>query len=290
MWGILGSANSSQNPLTAAWNMSTVAAESLYLPGFMDWQYITSGTAPVPVLPASQYLPALNFYSQALYTALNIGPPSARYSGYQGYADYSGWSSLGVYAKWQKLSTSADTVSKILNLVWTDVAANAVVGTRGWGLTSAASTDPTGFAPSTHISAKDLNPAPSTQVPVVLYHPTIKYQLPFAVPAFVALAITLVVIITLLLLAIRGKTGVKRMRKFLDATSVARITTRFSWTPVLDQETKSFVNEYGKRHVTITYTAIIPEEVDAADEPEKPDDESQVKEDATSSPLITRVK
>jgi hypothetical protein len=273
--------------------MSTIAAESLYLPGFMDWLYITSGTAPVPSLPASQYLPALNFYSQALYSALNIGPPVARYSGYQGYADYSGWSSLGVYAKWQKLSASADMVSQILNLVWTDVAANAVVGTRGWGLTSAASTDPTGFAPSANISSMDLNTAPSTEVPVLLYHQTIRYQLPFAVPAIVTLAIMLVVFIMLLLLAIRGKTGVKRMRKFLDATSMGRITARFLWTPVLGQETKSFVNEYGKRHVTITYTAIIPDEGNATDEPKKPHDEknlepnesNQLEEDATSKLL-----
>lgn len=285
MWGIVGSANSSQNPLTTAWNMSTIAAESLYLPGFMDWNYITSGTAPVPRLPASQYLPALNFYPQALYTALNFGPPSTRYSGYQGYADYSGWSSLGVYAKWQKLSASAETVSQIINLVWTDVAANAVVGTRGWGLTSAASTDPTGFAASVNISSKDLNPAPSTQVPVVLYHQTIRYRLPFAVPAFVALAITVVVLVMLVLLAIRGKTGVKQMRKFLDATSVGRIIARFSWTPVVDPETKTFVNDYGKRHVMITYAAIIPEEGDAADAPKKLGDENQLGEDATSNLL-----
>ena len=276
MWGILGSANSSISPLAATWNMSTIAAESLYLPGFMDWLSL-SGTAPIPALPSSQYLPALNFYSQALYTALNIGPPNVRASGYQGYADYSGWSSLGVYAKWQKLSASADTVSQILNLVWTDVAANAVVGTRGWGLTSAASTDLKGFVTSAdasaNISATELNPAPTTQVPVVLYHQRIRYRLPFAVPAFVALAITLVVLVALLVLAIRGKTGAKRMREFLDATSMGRITTRLLWTPVVDENTKSFVDEYGKRQLVITSSAIVHEEGDAGDEPDKPDDE-----------------
>lgn len=276
MWGIIGSANSSLSPLAATWNMSTIAAESLYLPGFMDGFY-WSGITPVPDLPSSQYLPALNFYSQALYTALNIGPPSVRASGYQGYADYSGWSSLGVYAKWQKLSTSADTVSQILNLVWTDMAANAVVGTRGWGLTSVASTDLKGFVTSvdssTNISETELNPAPTTQVPVVLYHQNIRYKLPFAVPAFVTLAITLVVLVTLLVLVIRGKTGAKRMREFLDATSMGRITTRLLWTPVVDQETKKFVDTYGKRHLVITSTAIVHEEEGACDEPEKPDDE-----------------
>lgn len=256
--------------------MSTIAAESLYLPGFMDWLSL-SGTTPIPALPSSQYLPALNFYSQALYTALNIGPPFVRASGYQGYADYSGWSSLGVYAKWQKLSTSADTVSQILNLVWTDVAANAVVGTRGWGLTSAASTDPKGFIPSAdvnaNISSTGLNPAPATQIPVVLYHQRIRYQLPFAVPAFVALAITVVFLVAILVLAIRGKTGAKRMREFLDATSMGRITARLLWTPVVDEKTQSFVDEYGKRHLVITSTAIVHEEGDAADQPEKMDDE-----------------
>jgi hypothetical protein len=120
---------------------------------------------------------------------------------------------------------------------------------------------------------------------VVLYHQRIRYQLPFALPAFVALAITLVVLVTLVLLAIRGKTGAKQMRKFLDATSMGRITARFLWTPVLGQETKSFVNEYGKRHVTITYTAIILEEVNAGDEPEKSDESNQLDADATSNLL-----
>lgn len=274
MWGILGSANSSQSPLGTAWNMSTIAAESLYLPGFMDWDFM-SGTAPVPVLPGSQYLPALNFYSQALYTAMNIGPPVRKYSGYQGYADYSGWSSLGVYAKWQNLSSSADTVSQILNLVWTDVAANAVVGTRGWGLTSAASTDSAAFVPSANVSSTDLNPAPLTQVPVVLYHQRIQYRLPFAVPAIVALAITLIALVTLLVLAIQGKTGANRMRNFLDATSMGRSTAQLLWPPVLAQGTRIFVKEYGKRQVTITGTAIIAEELHAANESEKPDDKNQ---------------
>ena len=46
--------------------------------------------------------------------------------------DYTAKSNLAVYATWQENSRNPAMVLKIINLVWTYIAANAVVGTWGW--------------------------------------------------------------------------------------------------------------------------------------------------------------
>lgn len=45
--------------------------------------------------------------------------------------DLVGLASMAIFTRWQKLSTSQDEAAKILNLMWTDLSASAVVGTRG---------------------------------------------------------------------------------------------------------------------------------------------------------------
>jgi aspartate ammonia-lyase len=45
--------------------------------------------------------------------------------------DYSGNYNMAVWARWQNFSQSAETVSLIPNLIFTDNAASAVVGTKG---------------------------------------------------------------------------------------------------------------------------------------------------------------
>lgn len=77
----------------------------------------------------------MDFYVQALQNAFTIANPgSLGYAGYAGYADYSGLTAgLALYRKWQALSMNAVGAAQIVNLVWTDIAANSVVGTRGGG-------------------------------------------------------------------------------------------------------------------------------------------------------------
>jgi hypothetical protein len=44
--------------------------------------------------------------------------------------DYEGKKNARILAKWRKLSASEETVAKIPNLIWTDIAANMFVGTK----------------------------------------------------------------------------------------------------------------------------------------------------------------
>jgi hypothetical protein len=107
MWGIV------TEEKAKSLNLSTLRKEPLYLPG------------RGPNI-GSRNLPVADFASAALnmvYTmsdSLSASP-----------MDYSGKVNLAMFRKWQELSRSAATSSKILNLIWTDIAANMVVGTKG---------------------------------------------------------------------------------------------------------------------------------------------------------------
>lgn len=233
LWGILGTTNSSAIS-TSPYNISTLSQASLYLPGSLDqYALLLNGPQPIPI--TSQNLPAVSFYNQALSSALAIARPGV--TGYQGYADYSGQSSLALYAKWQGLSRTPDGAAKILNLVWTDVAANAVVGTKGWGVHSAASVYP-------HTLRRRADAANDTQqalAPVTIFERHIRYHIPFAIPAFVVLAGITAVIGAVSTLAFMGRTGPGRMRAFLEATSAGRIVGTLLWPKRGGEGTKEWM-------------------------------------------------
>jgi hypothetical protein len=248
LWGIIGSANSTPADYMSIDNISTILQESLYLPGYMDQYYFDYGFSQSDVTFLGQNLPGVDFYSQALATALSISSPCV--ATYQGYADYSGMTSLALFAKWQNLSRSADTASTILNLVWTDAAANSVVGTKGWGLTSGSNQQ--------------------VLVPVTVYRKVILYRLPFAIPAFIVLAAAIAVLATLILLTLTRKTGVGRMRVLLRATSAGRIIGMSLWPEKrLERGTKEWIAAVGTRSVSITNEGIVAEGESLVEEAEE---------------------
>ncbi|KAK3902365.1 hypothetical protein C8A05DRAFT_33927, partial [Staphylotrichum tortipilum] len=113
-------------------NFSAVRQDSLNLPGLLlPTSILLTSNDYFPIKPG-QNLPALDFYPQALQNAFSIARPGA--PGYEGYADYSGMTALAMYSKWRGLSGDAAGAAQIVKLVWTDIAANSVVGTKGWGL------------------------------------------------------------------------------------------------------------------------------------------------------------
>lgn len=70
-----------------------------------------------------QNLAGLQFHSMALGVSYSVG----------GLVEdmYSGGASLPMYNRWKELTKSPEGTAKVINLIWTDVSANAVVGTRG---------------------------------------------------------------------------------------------------------------------------------------------------------------
>ncbi|GAB1211534.1 hypothetical protein ATERTT37_000657 [Aspergillus terreus] len=189
LWGLVSAAYGTRE------DISLLQKESLWLPGQCG---VSTG------FPVSGYinLPGIDFHTRAFEVVYDISGSMST-----GVADYSGKSSNAMYARWQRLSEKPNTTSAIINLIWTDLVANSVVGTRGW-------------------SSVDMGPAAS-EVPVFVYRRKIQYHLPFAVPGFIVLSIGLA---TAILMVILGLCGHRRarpavVRRYLNSTSLGRAVT-----------------------------------------------------------------
>ena len=115
---------------------------------------------------------------------------------------------MEMYARWQELSKTPETATKIVNLIWTDYAAAAVVGTKG-----VLGPGNIGFANET---------VPITVEPIVL---RVKCRSGFAIPAFILAAMFLLVNVFAFLSWIWGYSNWSIVKKRLDQSSIGRIST-----------------------------------------------------------------
>ena len=174
-------------------NLSTVRQESLYLPGrdpVMGWQN----------------LPGADFASIALDLTYNTG------SSLDSPASYSGKSNLAMFKKWQELSETPETSAKILNLIWTDIAANMVVGTKSW------------LVPDNTNRKRDGTGTPKTPI-VTSYTRRIKYKYAYGIPAFVALVLAIAAFSSTLFFMLFAGAKPSTLRTFLQHTSAGRFLT-----------------------------------------------------------------
>lgn len=245
LWGIVGPSNATV-PEALRTNVSTVALESLRLPGIMnDYSYLLSEPDPRAMMGIQgQNLPGVDFYAQALRNAFNT-----RRGTELSFGDYSGQTQLALYALWQNYSSKATDASNIVNLIWTDISANAVVGTKGWGLTSVAAAGSSG---SNHDAVQD------STVPVTLYERRVRYHMLFAIPAFVVLAMFVGLVIFMLVLAVTKKTSFAKMHRLLDGTSAGRIMGLHLWPEDgSGLTTKQWIQEVGPRVAISTGSAVL---------------------------------
>ncbi|EAQ87388.1 hypothetical protein CHGG_04007 [Chaetomium globosum CBS 148.51] len=223
LWGILPPSQSAPPPTL---NLTTVRQPTLRLPGIVTAESALSGGDYVSA-KQGQNLPGVDFYVRALQNVFGIRRPGA--VGYEGYADYSGQSSLALYRKWQGLSGSAEGVAEVVRLVWTDIAANAVVGTKGWGLDDPVAAGRVAGGGVVTQKRDGAGGKVNDKVLVTVYRRRVRYRLPYMVPAAVVLALAIVVLGTWLVLLVMGRTGPAKMRRLLDATSPGRILGGFLW-------------------------------------------------------------
>jgi hypothetical protein len=184
-------------------DMSFVQKPDLWLPGYID-----SFGAGLSAVSESQNLPGVDFYSYALSMAYSTGSVSS-----SSLFDYSGANNLGVYNKWANMSKTPEGAANIINLIWTDVAANAIVGTKSW------------LPESNTLTKRADGSTQQVLVPVNQYTRRVRYHLLYAIPAFIVLAIFVSVFCFSFVMAILGQAGPSRMKAFLTRTSVGRVIT-----------------------------------------------------------------
>jgi len=205
VWGLVSPAYESYP------NISVIRQELLYLPGYAD-EFIK-----IPGIK-SQNLPANDFARMALSSTYDIEDDSSA-SGPM--VDYTGYSNMAMYAKWQQLSRTPEDAAKIINLIWTDYAASAVVGTK-----------------SVLGARNDSNAQPA----IIAVRPLINrihYHWLFGIPAFIVLLLCLVIGTFAFLTFLFRRHGISKMRKHLHQTAVGRILTSFLYPEYTNLETPS---------------------------------------------------
>jgi hypothetical protein len=219
-------------------NISTLQKESLWVPGYAGWSDFSGGP-----MSGYQNLPGVDFHCGALAAAYAVGNPSI------GMLDYSGQSNLALYRLWQDLSRTPTTAAKILNLIWTDVAANSVVGTKSMEAHHEAKRKR-----DNNVVASDPN-----TVPVIVYHRRIQYHLPYGIPAFVVLFSTLCTFLITSCIVVLGHAGPLKMRKYLNETSAGRILTSHLYMGVAERDrdvgdgrsASKWINAVGRNRITL---------------------------------------
>ena len=242
LWGVLGGSGT-QVPASLAANMSIAQQESLRLPGVLTALSGFEGNDYL-ISRQGQNLPGVDFYVKALQNAFTIASPGS--VGYEAYGDYSGMTGLALYSKWQNLSTSPGGAAAIINLVWTDIAANSVVGTKGWGLNNFPTSPDGGLSRKT----KRGGTAGDTIVPITVYRRHLRYRILYAIPAIISLGLGLAILVTWLVLLVLGRAGPSKVRWLLDATSPGRMMSVLLWPENANVKgTRDWVKTVGTRVV-----------------------------------------
>ncbi|ORY00451.1 hypothetical protein BCR34DRAFT_111786 [Clohesyomyces aquaticus] len=190
-------------------NISTARQEYLYLPGFTD----SISSSPTQ---GSQNFAGVDFYSHSMGVAYQMTDISD--NDYYGIPDYTGKSNLAMYFRWQEMSRNSSSAAKIINLIWTDIAANAVVGTKSQ------------LPPEPLHNLGKRDEAKGGEVLVTVYTRRIRFHPVYGIPAFLVLALGCVVALACLVLVIIGRATPSSMRHALDQTSAGRLLTTFLYT------------------------------------------------------------
>lgn len=208
VWGIIAP------PYDTFPNLSSFRKESFYLPGLssspgLPLANFDLGTTGIENLPGSDF-PA--------YTMTTVFSGTIKELPY----DVMGRGSLAIFRRWQELSRKASLSGQMINLLWTDLASSAVVGTKGVlgpenGGTSA---EPT--------TGRDATPL-VVSVSVAPIVQRIRYHYPFAIPAFLLLLVIFATLAAAFVAAVAGKSSVGAVRQRLKDTSVGRV-----WRSLVD--------------------------------------------------------
>jgi hypothetical protein len=211
-------------------NLSIVRAERLYLPA---GRALTES----PSSDGSDFIPAITGPAKAwarVYKGLDTS----------GDVDYSGKGGLALYNKWDKLSQTAEGAAQILNLIFTDYAANNLVGTRS-------QLTPTNRLPNLKRDDK-IRPG---EVPVRLYHRVIRYRWVYGIPAVLSLLVVAFIFVGAIVALLTGRGSIKFIKHYLWNLSAGRILTTFIYpgSSHMYSNTKEWIRVVGANNIIISH-------------------------------------
>ena len=231
LWGLIDPGQ--QN----APNLTTIRSPRLYLPG---WGGLLSNTPS-----GLDNLPGVKGPGSALVALYGSSASST-----SGIYDYSGTTNYALLAKWREYSKSHKTMATAMNLIWTDIAANYLMGSRSWNTKAdwlpPNLQDPTYKRKRQAVSSQDEDG--QTLVPMQVYHRTIRYRWYFAIPAAASLLLMGLVVLGALLLMVFGKGTPARINHFLVHLSSGRLLGSMQYpSEDKDAPTQEWISRVGRK-------------------------------------------
>ncbi|KAH7176141.1 hypothetical protein EDB81DRAFT_633863 [Dactylonectria macrodidyma] len=193
IWGLLDPA------FEGFQNISTIRAPSLYMVGSGEGFGEVLGTqSPAMNLPGSIVPTGAMHTISAFSSAMDASAVPF---------DFTAQNSLSLWIKWKELSRSEDTVSKIIKLLWTDLASSAIVGTKG--------------------VLGHGNNEPDNAVPIQLFPMVhkVKYHWTFGIPAFLVLFCMAIILILAVVYAVMGQSNIDILGQRLKQVAAGRLLT-----------------------------------------------------------------
>ena len=221
LWGMI------EDRFENAQDLSTYRGDKFWLP--MNGQLYSTMSI------ASDSLAATDAFGNALGSAYDQQPLSLGDS----MINYSGVNNVALNRLWQQLSQSPTTASRIIDLIFTEILATALVGTKS-------------------VMSQSSNSKPDPPITVRPFRRQIQYNLIYAIPAFVVMAIALVVSVALLF-CLAFQCSLQRMSQILNQTSAGRIVTNMAYPGLCeaDASTKQWLDAAG--HVKLAFPFIKPQ-------------------------------
>ncbi|KAK4163896.1 hypothetical protein QBC43DRAFT_370377 [Cladorrhinum sp. PSN259] len=203
IWGIISKAYEDYPSVKA------LKQPSIYLPGF-------GGDISSSMSSMGMYvnLPALQFPVAALQAVSTASSSSS--SSLVTIADYSGAGSMSMLRRWRELSKNAETAAQIINLIWTDISASAVAGSKGV---------------LGHRNMGSPEGGERVDVRVRPMRRKVGYHLAFAVPALILAAIALFVSVAAGVIACFKGGRISDVHRVLRQSSTGRLVTALAGPP-----------------------------------------------------------
>lgn len=133
--------------------------------------------------------------------------------------DFSGATNWLLYMKWQELASRIETTGKVVDLIWTDLMANALVSSKSLLSGRPATSSSTPSLQRRDVSAKEAN------MPAVQYSAGIAYDWKYAIPALFFLALYLALLfLSTVMFCTRGL-SFRGLRFVLNQTAAGRAIT-----------------------------------------------------------------
>lgn len=197
-------------------NITTIQSPHLYIPS----GYSAYGGSMLKADGGYDYVPATGAPPAIWNTAYT--PRKVMPSGLQ---DLSGWSQLSLPSMWKKMSTNSTGAARIMNLIWTDLAANALMGTRGWveNRTLPPNLQGEDMKQKKDLISNNTTDAMSSRVLVRVYVRQTHYRWLYSIPAGLTLLLAATVCAATLAAILSGKGTIKRMKHYLNHLSVGRL-------------------------------------------------------------------